>query len=226
MKVQRVKLLSLAAAMMLLPACSTIQNGATEARSVEEEHPISVDQQTITVSVAVDPSLSELTSVDKSRLRAFADTYFKKGHGAMTITAPSGGRVDFYGQEVASDIRQELYAYGVDWSKMNGATYRVSASTDEPEVIVSFTHYVATAPGCGDWSKEFTRRFKNIRTKNFGCAAQRNLAAMISDPYDLIEAAPESEVNTARILDAHGKYTSGQPTSSSNDTSLEVSVSE
>ena len=222
----RIKIFSVLLCTSLLSACSTIVNGPEAALSVEEEHPISVDQQTVTLSVAVDLSLSDLTQLDKARLSAFADSYFKKGHGALTITAPSGGRYDYYGQEVASDIRQHLHARGVSWSEILGATYRVSGDNENAEVLVTFSHYVASASECGDWSREFSRRFKNMRSKNFGCAQQSNLAAMISDPRDLVASRSGGENNPNRVVDIYNKFENGQSTSSAADSSMEVSTSD
>ncbi len=221
-----VKIIPATLALGLLAACSSVFNGPNQALTVEEEHPISVEQQTVTLTLAVDPSLSELTSVDKARLRAFAGTYFTRGHGPLTITAPSGGEFDFYGQEMASDIRQELNRLGIEWAKINGATYRVSANAPTVDVMVTFSNYVASSVECGDWSQEAPRRYRNLRTKNFGCFSQQNLAAMISDPRDLVAPALVSDNDAARAGDVYNKFVTGEPTSSAADESIDIEVAQ
>jgi pilus assembly protein CpaD len=47
---------------------------------------------------------------------------------------------------------------------------------------------------------------------NFGCANQRNLAAMIDNPADLEQPRSESPVYTARRTAAFEKYRKGNPT--------------
>ena len=74
----------------LAAGCAGAWNGRDQAMTVAEEHPISVDSQTVTLTIDLDRSTKELTSVDKARLRAFADSYLTNGHGPLTVTAPSG----------------------------------------------------------------------------------------------------------------------------------------
>ncbi|MCI5046132.1 MAG: CpaD family pilus assembly protein [Aquisalinus sp.] len=213
-------------ALCLLPACSTVFNGPNEARTYEEEHPIAVEQQTVTLTVPVDATLTELTQIDKARLRAFARTYFTRGHGPITITAPSGGQFDFQGQSMAADLRQELNNLGVDWQLLKGATYRQSGFSEQGEVIISFSNYVATASECGDWSEEIERRFRNIPAKNFGCFAQQNLAAMIADPRDLVEPTALGDSDAARSANVYEKFVQGEPTSSQSDETIDIQASE
>ena len=215
------------AASLLITGCSSFGiNGAKEAASVSETHPITVEQQTMTLTISADPSLSELTQIDRARLNAFTSAYFTKGRGPITVTAPSGGPNDFYGQELAADIRSALHAQGVNWADMLGATYRVPGTSSTPEVILSFSTYVASTAKCGDWSEEYFRRTQNLRSKNFGCANQQNMAAMLADPGDLIEPAAMAPADATRqgvITDA---FRAGEITSSAEDDAVSVSASE
>ena len=171
----------------VVSGCSGAFNGPEQALSVAQQHPIAVDSQVVTLTIRDDASTDELSRLDKARLRAFADSYLRNGHGPLTITAPSGSSSDIHGQEVSADVRTYLNSIGVPWSSMGGSSYR-SGETDGRDVIISYTHYVATPSPCGIWEglREADRR--NIRSPNFGCATQNNLAAMIADPRDLIEA--------------------------------------
>ena len=47
---------------------------------------------------------------------------------------------------------------------------------------------------------------------NFGCATQRNLAAMIDNPADLEQPRPETPAYTARRTAAFEKYRKGNST--------------
>lgn len=217
------KLLLISVASYGLAGCGTLVNGPQDAFTPQEEHPITVDQQTVTMEIMVEPGLSDLTSVDKARLRALADNYVTRANGPITITAPSGGGLDLAGQELAGDIRQYLYEQGIDYSVMQGATYR---SSNRKDVIVSFSQYVASASPCGDWSDEYMRRQKNKRSKNFGCASQNNLAAMIADPQDLVAADPLAPTDATRAVAAVQSFGDGEPTSSPRDPSIDVSSTE
>ncbi len=162
MKKNIVSIMTIGWAALATASCSHIGNKPDQARLAAERHPISVDQQTVTMTIPVDATLSEMSHVDKSRLRAFLSTYTARGHGPVTVTAPSGsGARDIVGQELASDIRKELYALGLDWAQIAGATYRVSSATNDMDVVVSFSNYVASPSACGDWKGEVSNRFFN-----------------------------------------------------------------
>lgn len=204
----------LSASALVVVSCASPFNGAQHAMTVAEEHPISVDSQVVTLTIDVNPETMDLSGVDKARLRAFADSYLTNGHGPLTVTAPSGTTTDFEGQEKASDIRKALYAAGVPWSAINGATYRTGGSPDGDQLIVSYTHYVATASECGIWKGMRARDYRNMRSPNFGCATQNNIAAVVADPHDLIEPAAISPRDGAAAVRAIELYRAGEDTSS------------
>ncbi|MEQ8934629.1 MAG: CpaD family pilus assembly protein [Amphiplicatus sp.] len=209
------RLIALAAA-SALAGCSSFSNGREQALSVAERHPISVDTQIVTLTVDLDPTVSDLTSVDRARIRAFADSNLQWGQGPHNLTAPSGASTDLDGQETASDIRRYLNELGVDWSQITGATYR-AGGPEKRQLILSYTHYVATPSACGDWSGETANRYRNLNSPNFGCATQNNLAALVADPRDLIEPAdlaPSDAEGRLRVIRA---YRAGQSTASATE---------
>ena len=198
-------------------------NGADDALTIAEEHPIAVDTQIVTLTVNVDPSMAALSSIDTARLRAFANAYMTNGHGPLTVTAPSGTTFDFDGQEAAADIRGALYDAGIPWSAINGATYRTGDAAGG-QLILSYTHYVATPSECGVWAGIKGRDYRNLRSPNMGCATMNNYAAMIADPRDLVTPADRAPVDgqaTARVID---KYRRGELTASAIDGDIETDV--
>lgn len=211
-------------ASLLAASCAGgVFNGADDALTIAEEHPIAVDSQIVTLTVNVDPEVAEISNIDAARLRAFAHAYMSDGHGPLTVTAPSGTSFDFEGQEAAADIRGVLYDAGIPWSAINGATYRTGDASGG-QLILSYTHYVATASECGVWAGIKSRDYRNLRSPNMGCATMNNYAAMIADPRDLIapadRAATDGQV-TARVID---KYRRGELTASEIDGDIETDV--
>ena len=195
--------------------CAAGFNGAEHAMTVEEAHPISVDSQVVTLTIDADATTTDLSDRDKARLRAFANAYLVNGHGPLTITAPSGF-ADADGHEAAADIRQALNDAGVSWESLSGATYRTGGDAGD-QLIVSYTRYVATPSECGIWSGVRARDYRNLRSPNYGCATQNNIAAMLADPHDLIAPAaiaPRDAMATTRAIDA---YRSGETTSSDGE---------
>jgi len=216
---------SLAVSVLMLSSACAGFNGPENALTVAEEHPISVDSQVVTLTIDADASTVDVSGVDKARLRAFAVAYLQKGHGPLTITAPSGTGDDLDGQEAASDIRKALHEAGVPWSAISGATYRTGGGENGQKLIVSYTHYIATPSECGDWSGLRKRDYKNLRTPNFGCATMNNYAAMIADPHDLIAPADEQPGDATARVRAIEQYRAGEVTSSETDQAIQTQVS-
>lgn len=213
---KRISNLAAVSALALCAAgCVSGFNGPEHAMTVEQAHPISVDSQIVTLTIDADPTTTDLSSRDQARLRAFANAYLVNGHGPLTITAPSG-HADADGHEAAADIRKALNDAGVSWETLSGATYRTGGDAGD-ELIVSYTRYVATASECGVWSGVRKRDNRNLRSPNYGCATQNNIAAMLADPHDLIAPAavsPRDATSTTRAIDA---YRAGESTASAGE---------
>ncbi len=205
-------------------ACASAFNGQQHAMTVAEEHPISVDSQTVTLTIDADETTTDLSDMDKARLRAFADAYLSSGHGALTITAPSGTEQDLDGQEMASDIRKALNEAGVPWSALSGATYRTGDGAGN-QIIASYTHYVATPSACGDWTGGMNRKYRNLRSKNFGCSSMNNLAVLLADPHDLVAPAGVTPRDAVVAVRGFQAYREGEVKVSDIDSEISTEVS-
>ncbi len=208
------KSILLLAAAAAATGCATKFNAAEHALSVAEEHPISVDSQTVTMTLASGAGLSGL---DRARVRAFADVYLRDGHGSLTVTGPGGADAQ------ADAVRAALHEFGVPPDMVSASSYRAGEGSTS-DVILSFTHYVATPSACGIWEGQRERDFRNMRSPNFGCSAQNNLAAMIGDPRDLIEPAAMTDPDAALRVRAVTRFRQGEVTSTTTDSEIEQSV--
>jgi pilus assembly protein CpaD len=217
------KMLLLSSALIAASGCAAKWNGANETLTVAEEHPISVDSQTVTMTIALEGAAADLSDLDKARLRAFATAYSRDGHGGLTITTPAGAGAA--SQDVAANVRKELYNAGVSQDALAGSTYRQSEG-GASDLILSYTRYVATPSACGIWEGGRERDYRNMRSPNFGCATQNNLAAMIGDPRDLVEPAAMTDPDAEFRIRGVELFRQGQTTSSETDGEIEQRVSE
>lgn len=221
MTTSKLKLSLLTAMSLTVVACAGGPfNGPQQAASVAETHPIAVDSQVVTLTIKTDETTTDLSNIDKARLRAFAASYLNNGHGSLTVTGPSGAGNDYDGHEASADIRQALNDEGVPWSAIHGATYRTGDAANE--IILSFTRYVATASPCGVWAGVRAREYRNLRTPNMGCATMNNLAAMIADPHDLVAPADVSPRDGEAAARAIGLYREGKVTASEVDGNIDA----
>lgn len=53
-------------------------------------------------------------------------------------------------------------------------------------VRVVVSRSVATVPGCPDWSDDYDGNYMNATSRNYGCATNSNVAAMVANPEDLV----------------------------------------
>ncbi len=212
------KTLLMAVAATAITGCASHFNGPNEALTVDEEHPISVDSQTVTMTLAQGGVGSGLSSMDRARLRAFADSFMRNGHGVLTLTAPGGGDAAQTGE-----VTKALYEYGVPTSSIAASNYRAGEGSTS-DLILSYTHYVATPSACGIWEGLQERDYRNLRTPNFGCSTRNNLAAMIGDPRDLVEPAAMTDPDSTIRIRGVQLFRQGEVTSSETDGDIEQQV--
>ena len=87
----------------------------------------------------------------------------------------------------------------------------------EPGLVrcASFPRIAAVAGPCGLWPEDIgpsildSGYFENKSYQNFGCAYQRNMAAMIDNPSDLVQPRSETPTYTVRRTEGFEKYRRG-----------------
>ena len=81
-------------------------------------------------------------------------------------------------------------------------------------VRISYPKITAQAGPCGMWPEDIGPSinrdyFENQPHWNFGCATQRNLAAMVENPADLVQPRAETPAYTMRRTTVMEKYRDG-----------------
>jgi len=77
------------------------------------------------------------------------------------------------------------------------------------DLRLTVDRYVASAPNCPNWSKEPGNDFGNTLHSDYGCATANNLAAMISDPHDLVEGRTMGPAKGNAAFAAMHRYNTG-----------------
>lgn len=189
--------LCLAAVMIGVGACSTPPAGAP---TPQQTHPIRVDLKTFQVAVPQ----SRATTAQPLPAQ-FVEEYYRRGRGPMTVVLPAGA------DDHAVDAGQALAA----WLEERLIPASVGRAIDAAEVAeggmkVFFKAYVAEVPECGDWRGSAGFNPDNLPHTNFGCAIQRNVGLMLSDPGDLIAAPATGAPDTDRMVDTVQRYRAGE----------------
>ena len=222
----KMKLLALGAsciAFATMAGCGTIA-GTTDPNlpmRAEEMHPITVRAAQAEMEISVNPNSMALLRVDETRLRAFAASYRTRGHGPMIVWVPSDTPNAMSANMVLADVHAVLTEEGLHPDNVASRPYVTDENPAWAPLIVRFTRYEADASPCGDWSESYSQRFNGNTTPNFGCATQNNLAAMISEPADLVgprDMTPADANQRGRMLERYrqGRDTNTQRTDGDN----------
>jgi pilus assembly protein CpaD len=107
---------------------------------------------------------------------------------------------------------------------------------DDPRLMaairLSYPRISAVAGPCGLWPEDLgpsiknKSYFENKSYYNFGCAYQRNMAAMIDNPSDLVQPRSETPAYTPRRNVAFEKYRKGTTTTTAYPESDKAKLSD
>ena len=181
-------------------------------RTVLEAHtPTAVPVEARLVLAAADGSQG-LTGQEYSQLTSFANDFVQLGRGTLVISVPANAGNSATAAMVAQDAQRALYAGGVDYAKISGGTYQAQGRANAP-VMLSFARYEATRIACQPWSEIDPRKTaSNLSPSRFGCAQNANLAAMVTDPGDLLGDRRDGPRDAGRIQVGIDKQRKGEVT--------------
>lgn len=175
---------------------ATLLTGCNSSYVADEVHPRLTDPArrhpiiTVAETATLDLFGSRYDKADEARAYVettrFVRNYRYEGRGPLNIAVPrgAGGQVT----RRVQNVRLVAYRNGVLPERIRV----VNQSRGHGGVTLSYDRIAAVGPTCGDWSEDVTRNKQNLPYRNFGCATQRNLAAMTANPLDLMYPANET----------------------------------
>jgi pilus assembly protein CpaD len=193
--------------------------------NANERHPIAVRQGEVTLDLAVYPGASGLNESQRGQVYAFVRDYKAQSSDRLLIRAPSGGANETAAMHAYDQVRKALRSAGVDPKLVVLEPYFGNGDPAAP-LRLSYLQFVASPPDCPDWSENIGRDPQNMPWPNMGCATQRNLAAMVANPEDLIRPRGETPRPGERRDVVWGKYIAGESTISKRDPSEHANASD
>jgi pilus assembly protein CpaD len=193
--------------------------------SAVDQHRIEVLQTGERYDITVGPSDMGLTPETRSEIFAFASAYQEEGHGALVMSAPSGGDNADAAARAAQQTRLALMSAGIPYAAIAPSVYDASGMA-RPPIVLSFTRYEAVAPDCRPiWEQDLSDNMHQPYA-SFGCATQANLAAMIEDPHDLLQPRTMTPRDAARRAVVLDRYRNGQPTGAERSSDEQAAISD
>jgi pilus assembly protein CpaD len=207
------------AGLLLAGSCAAPMNdGDMQVSDPAANHPIAVEMHATSLDLAPPSAAGELDPAEAAHLGAFIAEYLDHGSGALSLSVPAGrdaqGAIAYFGEKLAS--------LGVPRTRIMVGT----REGGENKVRLGYVAYAAKLEECGDWSDNVADTTANQPMKNFGCAVQRNIAAQVANPRDLVAPQPLDDADAMRRAVVMGQYQAGKPTAAEKTEDQKGTVSD
>jgi pilus assembly protein CpaD len=183
-----------------------------------QRHPIAIQEADRSIVIFVGHARGGLSASQRADVIGLAQTWGREGTGAIVADVP----VDTPNARAAAasfrEVQALLAAGGVPSRGITLRHYRPDDPRTFATIRLSYPRIAAVAGPCGLWPDNLgpsilNRDYsENKPYYNFGCAYQRNMAAMIDNPADLVQPRSETPPYTMRRSEAFEKYRKGEPT--------------
>jgi pilus assembly protein CpaD len=195
-------------------------------------HPIVVQESNRTVNVFVGSTRGGLSASQRADVMALAETWLREGTGIIIAEVPTGTPNARAAADSSREILTLLTAGGVPSRGIKVLNYHPEDSRQFATIRLTYPRIAADAGPCGLWPQDLGSSSKdrsyldNKPYYNFGCSYQRNMAAMVDNPSDLVQPRPETPAYTPRRAEAFEKYRKGTTTTTSYPESDKAKLSE
>jgi pilus assembly protein CpaD len=208
---------------VVLGACTHTDDAVTA--SIPDDyrlrHPIAIQEADRSVVIFIGHARGGLSAEQRADVIGMAQIWLHEGTGAINADLP----VDTPNARAAADSMREiqslLAASGVPPRGLVVHRYHPEDPRQMATIRLNYPKISAVAGPCGLWPEDLgpsikdKSYFENKSYYNFGCAYQRNMAAMVDNPSDLVQPRPETPAYTPRRSEAFEKYRKGNVTTTS-----------
>jgi pilus assembly protein CpaD len=208
---------------VVLGACTHTDDELTASipNDYRQRHPIAIQEADQSVVIFVGHARGGLSTSQRADVMGLAQSWLHEGTGAITVDLP----VDTPNARAAADSFREIHAMlaaaGVPARGIVVHNYHPEDPRQMATIRLNYPKISAVAGPCGLWPEDLgpsiknKSYFENKSYYNFGCANQRNMAAMVDNPSDLVQPRPETAAYTARRTQSFEKYRKGTTTTTS-----------
>ncbi len=176
-------------------------------------HPITMKESDHTLEVFIGSNRGELNPTQRAQVLAFGLRWRREATGGIIISRPVGSSNERAAADVMREITSILAASGMPPNSIAVRTYPANGPA-LATVRLSYPKIAAQAGPCGIWPEDIGPSanrdyFENQPMWNNGCASQRNLAAMVDNPADLVQPRAETPAYPMRRTTVFETYRRG-----------------
>jgi pilus assembly protein CpaD len=204
----------------LLAGCQT-SSRVEVAQSIPDDyrlrHPIAVREKVQSMTVFIGDARGTLTPTQRAEVGALASGWRQQATGGIVIEMPVGSPNERAAASASREIRSILAAAGVPRHAIEIRPYPAQDPIKLGTIRVNYPRMAAETGPCGLWPHDIGPTtdpisWANKPAWNHGCANQRNLAAQVVEPADLVQPRSETPVLAARRNTVTEHYRKGEPT--------------
>ena len=187
-------------------------------------HPIEVSKGSLSMAISVGRKDTKLTPEKRDELKMFLHYYRDQGTGPMWVSVPVNAGYNRAVQEVLHDVKFEMEHMSLGPESIRVNKY-VSNGNKYPAIRLTYKRYVANGPVCEGWNENLAQDENNDNSDHWGCATQKNLAAMVANPRDLKGPRGWSPRDARRRDTVWDKFVKGESTGSQRSRDERVDAS-
>lgn len=232
--------LCLVASLVVVAGCKTATSpavtGSVFPLDYRERHPIRFDEAERSIQLLVGSGRGELTGSQRAQVTALGSTWRRESTGVIVIDMPKGTRNERAARYAVQEAQSLLRATGVPARAVRVRKYEPPQTSDLGPIRISYARIEATAGPCGEWPEDLgvmpspsltgmPQSMDNRPSWNHGCATQKNLAAMVANPEDLIQPRPETPPLATRRQSVMEKYRKAEDPSTVYQNSTDGKIS-
>jgi pilus assembly protein CpaD len=230
----------LLASLVIVVGCKSASTqtvtGSVYPYDYRERHPIRFDEADRSIQLLVGSGRGDLTGPQRAQVTALGSAWRRESTGIIVIDVPKGTRNERAARYAVQEAQSLLRANGVPARAVRVRKYDPPQTSELGPIRISYARIEATAGPCGEWPEDtgvspspsltgMPPSMDNRPSWNHGCATQKNLAAMVANPEDLIQPRPETPSLAARRQTVMDKYRKGEDPSSIYQSSNDGKVS-
>lgn len=179
-----------------------------------QRHPITLTNGNQTVEVFLGQNRGGLSPSQRADVLAFARSWRREATSGILIEVPRGGGTERAASDSLREIHSIFASSGIPGSGVRVRSYRAPGGS-LAAIKLNYSRLMAKAGPCGRWPDDLgpsdnPDHIQNYPYWNLGCSSQRNLAAMVDNPADLVQPRGEAPAMASRRSVMMEKYRKGE----------------
>lgn len=194
-----------------------------------DRHPITMKEGKKSLTLLVGAGRGGLSPMQRAEVLAFAQNWKRDATGGVTIDRPVSGANERAANDTLKEALSIIVQAGVPNNGIGIRPYHPGAN--HGALRLNYPLMVADAGPCGLWPDDLgasydPKHYENRQYYNFGCATQRNLAAMVAEPADIVQPRAEGAAYNAKRTFGVDKWRKGESPATTYPDANKGSVSE